>query len=510
MPVNTTELLTKDGWKLLKDIEMGEEVASACMDDLTIRWCPVRRIIEEHKSDCWLSRDFEATADHRMLVQNQCGKEVVAPWKDVCGCTNQKATNNYRIPNAGFMSGKGIDVTDAELELIIAVQADGHYSRDFRRNNVLENVRFHLKKERKVERLLDLLDETGYRYSINYKKDGSTDIIIEKSLHDFTEQYLDNKKFTTAFGLALDERQQKLFLDRILDWDGCRAGNYYSSSVQQNLDVIQMIASLAGVGTRMSENDRVYFTPQYRAIQNAGAKRTYDKKVSCVTVDTGFILVRQHGRTSIVGNCPGELYGSQKDEYIKRAQEWYDAMKNGTEAAPAPSNNTSAPAPAPSANPSKNPGKTLVNVHYALRNLNGSWNDTVTNFNNTDDNGFAGIPCGEHDYLCAWADRGTLKYQVHTKQDGWLDYVAKGDRSDLVNGCAGIAGHAIDGVRMYYITPSGEEYKQVYYRSQTVDREGWLNSVCDDGSTYGGDDYAGIYGESLDRLQVCISDANPF
>ena len=63
---------------------------------------------------------------------------------------------------------------------------------------------------------------------------------------------------------------------------------------------------------------------------------------------------------------------------------------------------------------------------------------------------------------------------------------------------------------MYYITPKGEEYKQVYYRSQTVARAGWLNSVCDDGSTYGGDDFAGMYGEALDRLQVCISDANPF
>lgn len=209
--------------------------------------------------------------------------------------------------------------------------------------------------------------------------------------------------------------------------------------------------------------------------------------------------------------CPGELAGSQNAEYMKRAQEWYDAMKNGTEAAaPKPSQNVPTPAPNPSANTSHLPGKSLVNVHYALRNLNGGWNEVVTNFNNVNSNGFAGVPCGKHDYLCAWVDRGTLKYQVHTQQDGWLDYVCKGNMNDLVNGCAGIGGHAIDGVRMYYITAKGESYKQVYYRSQTVARKGWLNSVCDDGSTYGGDDYAGIYGEALDRLQVAISDASPF
>lgn len=508
LPINDTELLTKDGWKLLKDIQIGEDVASAVMDDLSIVWSPVRRLVPIHRSDCWLSRDLEATSDHRILAKTQFGKEVVASWKDVCGCTKKKATNIYYLPNAGEMYGEGLPLTDAELELIIAVQADGHYSRDARRDNALENVRFHLKKERKIERLIELLDDTGYEYSINYKKDGTTDIIVEKSLHDFTEQYLKEKHFTMEFGFALDKRQKELFLDRIQDWDGCRAGYYYSSAAQDNLDVVQMIAATAGVGTQMLEGDRVNFKKQFRSVQNANAKRCYDKKVSCVTVDTGFILIRQHGRTTIVGNCPGELYGSQKDEYMSRAQSWYDVMKNGTEAAPAPSTNKPIPAPTPT---NKAPqGKALVNVHYALRNLNGGWNDTVTNFNNSDANGFAGVPCGKHDYLCAWADRGTLKYQVHTQQDGWLDYVSQGNKNDLVNGCAGIGGHAIDGVRMYYITPKGEEYKQVYYRSQTVDREGWLNSVCDDGSTYGGDDFAGMYGEALDRLQVCISDANPF
>lgn len=51
---------------------------------------------------------------------------------------------------------------------------------------------------------------------------------------------------------------------------------------------------------------------------------------------------------------------------------------------------------------------------------------------------------------------------------------------------------------------------QAWYRSQTTARAGWLDTVCDDGSTYGGDDYAGFYGEPLDRLQVCITDGNPY
>lgn len=83
-------------------------------------------------------------------------------------------------------------------------------------------------------------------------------------------------------------------------------------------------------------------------------------------------------------------------------------------------------------------------------------------------------------------------------------------RDQGVNGYAGIPGHAINVVRMYYVTPSGERYKQAWCRPQTTARTGWLGVVCDDESAYGGDDHAGIYGEPLDRLQVCITDGNPY
>lgn len=211
--------------------------------------------------------------------------------------------------------------------------------------------------------------------------------------------------------------------------------------------------------------------------------------------------------------CPGELAGSQRDHYMQRAVEWYDAMVGGTQPS-APTVQPAATPAAPSASqgaPGGFPRSTgaRVPVHYSLHLKGGGWLDEVTDFGAGDD-GFAGYPCRQHDLLCARVDRGTLKYQVHTVEDGWLDWVAKGDRNDTVNGCAGIAGHTIDGVRMYYVTPGGEEYKQAWYRSQTTARAGWLDTVCDDGTTYDSDDFAGMLGEPLDRLQVCVTDGNPY
>ena len=152
----------------------------------------------------------------------------------------------------------------------------------------------------------------------------------------------------------------------------------------------------------------------------------------------------------------------------------------------------------------KSTGKS-VNIHYALHNRHGAWNDAVTNFNDSDSEGFAGAPYGSHDMLIAWADTGILRYRVHTEESGWLGWVQTADYNDGVNGMAGIWGQTIDGVQMYYVTPDGD-YRQVYYRSQDVSHVGYWDEVCDDGTTYGGDDYAGMYGYALDRLQCYISD----
>lgn len=48
----------------------------------------------------------------------------------------------------------------------------------------------------------------------------------------------------------------------------------------------------------------------------------------------------------------------------------------------------------------KSTGKS-VNIHYALHNRYGAWNEAVTNFNDSNSEGFAGMPFGSHDMLIA-------------------------------------------------------------------------------------------------------------
>lgn len=214
-------------------------------------------------------------------------------------------------------------------------------------------------------------------------------------------------------------------------------------------------------------------------------------------------------------SCPSSIAGDQRDAYMLRAQQWYDAMMNGTQPGPAPSGNTgSDAAPSVSIDSSgqdTNPKRKLtVPVHYALRVLNGQWWPDVTNFGLGDD-GYAGAPDVQHDLLTAWVDHGSLRYRTHNLGGDWNDWVDHSNKADTVNGCAGVPGVPIDGVQFYYTTPQGEPFSQAYYRSQTVMRAGWLKPCSDDGTNNDGlDGWAGIIGEPLDRLQLAISDGNPF
>ena len=218
---------------------------------------------------------------------------------------------------------------------------------------------------------------------------------------------------------------------------------------------------------------------------------------------TWMINVFPHSHFSSTA-CPASLAGDQLNTYMSRAQAWYDAMNGG-----------SAPDPiTPSEQPSYNPTESFsTNIHYAFRVKNGNWWPEVTNFNNYDGNGYAGNPGTSHDLFYAYVDEGSLHYQVSTiEHGGFYPMISKADKNDLVNGVAGNPGETIDRVKMYYYTPSGKEIKEVWYRSQTALRNGYLPVVCDDGTSVSGftDSDAGIKGEPMDRLQVAISSNNPF
>lgn len=300
LPIDRTELLTPTGWKMLKDIEIGDTVATVHIDNLGIKFDEVENIVPQKTQDTYVTRDFEGTSDHRVVYYNQAGRQYVGQYKDL-----YDKTASIYIPNAGFIENpEGFGgLSYAELAFLVAVQADGHYMKD---GNCRYGIEFHLKKERKIKKLKKLFELLDYKCTVCEQSDGTTKLrLYGADFVNWCEEYLHDKCFTWEW-LTMNRQQVEIFMETILQFDECEANKSYSSSIPINVDVVQAIAAINGIGTKMSkEHDRVFFKKRMRSLGDNVRHRKPRQTVSCVTVRSGFILIRQHGRTTITGNCPG-------------------------------------------------------------------------------------------------------------------------------------------------------------------------------------------------------------
>lgn len=346
LPIDRTELLTPFGWKLLKDIQIGDTVATVHIDNMGIKFDTVENVIPVKIQDTYITRDFEATSDHRVVYYNQAGRQYVGQFKDL-----YDLKSSIYLPNAGFIENpegfRGLGYGD--IEFLVAVQADGYYMKD---GNCRYGIEFHLKKERKIKRLKKLFGILNFKYTERHQKDGSVSLCLYGT--DFVntcEEYLNNKCFTWEW-LNMNRKQVEYFMNAILQYDGCEANNSYASSIPINVDIVQAIAAINGIGTKMSkEHNRVYFKKYMRSLGDNERQRKPKQKVSCVTVRSGFILIRQHGRTIVTGNCPGPWIKARTTEICNLV----NAQLNGG------SSSTTKPATKPSTGYTKSlKGNTVV------------------------------------------------------------------------------------------------------------------------------------------------------
>ena len=330
VPTNS-EVLTRNGWVKIGDIEIGDEIACADINNLHITFEEVYDKVPVRQQDTYTNNGLTATKDHRMVytVQNRTPYRI-DDYKHLLSSGNQ-----IYIPTAGYADEPGLMVTDDMLRFFVAVQADGHYMYDRRVDGSKSyyGVDFHLRKERKIERIKDILDACGFEWSERVKGDGSTSIRVYNShdvniVTDICEDFLCNKNFTWEM-LNMSEYQAHVFIYELILWDGCEAATLYTSSYKENLDIVSAVAALNGIGSRLTGSNVSFSGRPYISLgkENNSTRRNSKQsngpktEVTCVSVKTGVFLMRQNGKTFITGNCPGDwLYnrlGKLADEVNK-------------------------------------------------------------------------------------------------------------------------------------------------------------------------------------------------
>lgn len=136
---------------------------------------------------------------------------------------------------------------------------------------------------------------------------------------------------------------------------------------------------------------------------------------------------------------------------------------------------------------------TQVNVYYRVKTQKHGWLSEVKNLDD-----YAGYQDSPIIAFSVKVDKGSVWYQAHVKNVGWLPRVTGYNINDFNNGYAG-DDRIIDAIRIYYNTPSNiRPYKRAKYK---VNNYSWQ---YDDETLNGQDGYAGVFGVNATKIQIII------
>lgn len=315
-----TEALTQEGWKPIGDLVVGELVAAAIpSDDATCRleWQPAQALSRRRapalihlKSE---GIDLRVTPEHRMLGFRADGRAFET--------TPEQFSKARYWCNAGVAPGGDWEPDEKLLRLAVATQADGSYAR--------HQIKFGFAKQRKIERMRQLLDGVPHREATNSQ--GAHEFWVfgdptyrpgpktPRGVASEIKALLTDKKFDERW-TRLSQRGRQIVLDEAKFWDatqGPKSKAYaYCSMIKSNAEILQTIATLEGRKTRLVQDKHnkiwkltVRQTHRSRGDLVTATKLAHDGDVVCVSVPSTFVLVRDGGVPVITGNCKIGNYG---------------------------------------------------------------------------------------------------------------------------------------------------------------------------------------------------------
>ena len=153
VPLDITEVLTSTGFVKMSEITMGDFVAQWDQKTMEVSFAQPKCIIDPYTAEVKRIRNTELTDDHVVFT-----KEIEHRRNSNRGKWNGKyvkkkwgSDSRFTFPTETKYHGKGLgELTPDEIELLMWVQADGHYMYDKRGKGCHYGIEFHFKKQRKI------------------------------------------------------------------------------------------------------------------------------------------------------------------------------------------------------------------------------------------------------------------------------------------------------------------------------------------------------------------------
>lgn len=260
--------------------------------------------------------NYSVTDKHKMWVGNRLhDKSLRYTFKNADSLLSES-----RFIVAGIKDGEEISPSQKLLyRLIMAVQADGYILNWSEKSS---QVRFHFKKERKIDRITNILDELNVEYNIFTDCEGKTHIALSSDISNYIAEvmnpnrYLFNYKELPLEILNLSSPVLKDLLHEYLFFDG-RWENYLrnnknmviSSTNINTLNTMQAMAALCGMRSYIKPDNGcstlVLYDSQEVVAPSEDTYYTeeYNGSVWCLRNRNHTLIVRKNNRPMIIGNC---------------------------------------------------------------------------------------------------------------------------------------------------------------------------------------------------------------
>ncbi len=337
-----TEVLTKDGWKLFKDLSGNDEILTLDEDGFVIEYQKPTEIIKERYIGELIKFsntkiDLLVTPNHKMYIKQRNSKKfrLIEAFESIrwdraellkSGLWLGEEKEYFYLPlvnNAKTKQQEKIKM-DTWLEFFGYFITEGctylNKGKHIINNKTYESQGFTvlISQSKKIFEKRNRIKECLKKIGFKFYEENAQFRILSKQLYTYLQKFGKSKnRYIPNDLLMLSKRQLKILFDAMMLGDGASDGRKFYSSSQRLLDNMQEILLKLGMAGTISLKDKLRVTKMVFILTDKRKdfltplypKRTIEKYngfIWCINVPNHIIYVRRNGKALWCGNCYDE------------------------------------------------------------------------------------------------------------------------------------------------------------------------------------------------------------
>ena len=345
-----TEILTFEGWKLFKNINKEDKVATLDEKNQLEYYKPTELIRQKYDGELIEFKNYHCdllvTPNHKMYVKKRSDSsksefKLLAAFEDI----NWERAKMLKVASYDskeiewFYFPKNINTKNSKIQFVEKIKMDNWL--EFFGYFITEGC-VSLRKRKRIVKGKEY-NNYDYRVLIAQSKDNKNNwnkikrcleelpfnfvdsydhqfCITNKQLAEYLKQFgKSHEKFVPRELLNVSKRQLKILFDAMMLGDGTKDGQtYYSNSYKLITDFQEILLKIGYAGNIACHDKRkkrcLYqihilnrFNTKYKTPTYSNRNiRWYDGYVYCVNVPNHIIYVRRNGKALFCGNCYDE------------------------------------------------------------------------------------------------------------------------------------------------------------------------------------------------------------